>query len=254
MIGQRIAQRLAKSEFMARKPALVILILAVLSACETAGLDIVFYQGANGYRFSSSERRAIERIATNTIAEVRRLLPGLAARLTLRVRPGKGVIPETGESGEASAPAAIYWTIDPEHPRGIREIAELQLRPTLFHECHHLVRGAALGLSSALRDVVIAEGLATVFERDAAGASPLWGAYPPEVAVWAREVLALRSDASRDEWMRRHPDGRRWVGYKVGTYLVDLAVAVTRRSAADLVTAPAEEIIDAALANAAGNH
>jgi uncharacterized protein YjaZ len=99
----------------------------------------------------------------------------------------------------------------------------------------------------SLMDRVISEGMATAFERDFAGATYPWGQYPDDVAAWVTELMALPKDAPRDHWMSRHPDGRRWIGYKAGTYLVDRAIKASGKSAAELVSASTEDVIRMAL-------
>ena len=55
--------------------------------------------------------------------------------------------------------------------------------------------------------------------------------YPDGVSGWVTDLLALpdldpftpAGQAQRRNWMSRHPDGRRWIGYRAGTYLVDCA-------------------------------
>lgn len=42
-------------------------------------------------------------------------------------------------------------------------------------------------------------------------------------------------------------DGRRWVGYKVGTYLVDRAMKVSGKSSAELFSVSTEDVIAMAL-------
>jgi uncharacterized protein YjaZ len=177
---------------------------------------------------------------------VRRFLPALSDHIVLRVEAGHKVINETGETGSVFAPNVVYWTVDPRRSGGVMKIVEAQLRPTLFHEFHHLVRGTTINASS-LMDRVITEGMATVFERDLAGAPVPWGDYPADVSRWVDELLALSPDARVDDWMFRHPDGRRWIGFKAGTYLVDRAARISGRSAAELVSTPTEEVIRIAL-------
>lgn len=125
--------------------------------------------------FSTDERRAIDDVAAHTAIEVRRVLPGLPRSIALHVRSGKNVIPETGESATAMPPAAVMWTVDRE--RGVLATVNAQLRPTLFHEFHHLVRDALIERKS-LMDAVVSEGLATAFERDFAGVDVPWAHYP----------------------------------------------------------------------------
>jgi hypothetical protein len=92
-------------------------------------------------------------------------------------------------------------------------------------------------------DSVVTEGMATTSERDFAKANPPWGVAPPEVLEWTRELLLEPETAPPDRWLRRHPDGRRWVGIKVGTFLVDRAARASGRDAAQLIEASTEEVL-----------
>ena len=156
------------------------------------------------------------------------------------VRAGHDVIPETGETATAVLPASVYWTVDPR--RDVLSIVRTELRPTLFHEFHHLLRDGHIPRHS-LMDAVVTEGLATAFERDFGNANPPWGIAPPEVMDWTRELLLQPETAPRDDWLSRHPDGRRWIGLRVGTFLADRAMRASGRSAVALVTTPTEEIL-----------
>ena len=223
------------------------LILSLASAsCSGSGIDVVFYIH-DGYTFSRAERRTIETIAKRAALDARRLLPGLPDHLILRVNPGKKVMAETGQTGEVSPPNVVYWMVDPDLYGGVMAIAKRQLHSTLLHEFHHLVREIKTTNSGSIMDQVIDEGLATAFERDFGDAPPPpWGTYPPEVASWVKELSALPPDASRTIWMSRHPDGRRWAGYKAGTYVVDRAMRATGKSAPELLSASTDEILEMA--------
>jgi hypothetical protein len=209
------------------------------STCAAHRTTVEFY-ATEGYRFSPAEREIIQTIADTTALEVERVLPTLPQHLVLKVRAGKKVIPETGETGELAPPQTVYWTVDPN--RDIGEIVQTKLRPTLFYEWHQLVRAQTLG-GSSLMDHVIAQGLATAFTRDAAGVAVPWGQYPESVSAWVNELIALPPTAPVDQWLYRHPDGRRWIGMKVGTYLVDRATKSSGRSAAQLVGTSTDEIL-----------
>jgi hypothetical protein len=98
-------------------------------------------------------------------------------------------------------------------------------------------------------DEVITEGMATAFERDIAGVSPPWGMYPEDVVDWVNELIALPPGADSSYWVRaRHPDGRRWIGMRAGTYLVDQAMKASGQSAADIVSASTDEVLNMATA------
>lgn len=221
--------------------AAILMLTTCVSCNRTRSVTVEFYI-ENGYRFSLAERDAIETIADAAVPEVRRLLPTLPADIVLKVYPGTDVIPETGETGFTAGTNRVFWIVTPRRPEGVIAIANRELRGTLFHELHHLVRAQTEG-SLTLRQRVVGEGLATAFERDMAGMPAPWGKYPPEVAEWTKEILALPDDASWKQWMSRHPDGRRWVGYKVGTYIADQAMRSSKKSAAELVNAPTADVL-----------
>lgn len=221
-----------------------VLLCCALGSCSDA-TEGVRTQFVGSYPFTPAERRAIARIAGAAAIEARRHLPALPHQITLQVRSGPDVIPELGATAAAVPPDWIVWTVDPEHADGVVTIANKHLRAAMFHEFHHLVRSAKIE-THTLIDRVISEGLATAFERDFAGVSPPWGQYPDEVAKWVDELLAQPPTAKPDEWLIRHPDGRRWIGMRAGTYLVDVAMKKLNRTSAELASTPTSEILASA--------
>ena len=61
-----------------------------------------------------------------------------------------------------------------------------------------------------------------------------------------QELLAQPESASTNDWLFQHPDGRRWVGMRAGTYLADRAMKALGRTAAELAATPTAEILAAA--------
>jgi hypothetical protein len=242
---------------MARAPWLVALSAAFIAAGATIVLlrapprdDVVLEPPAAGRPLTDAEQRETQVIASAAFHHARALLPGLPPRLLLMVRWGKDVTPETGETGTNSLPAQIMFTIDPD--RDALGVIRTWLRAMMLHELHHLARkahaaSAGGSMADGLVDRAVTEGLATAFERDFAKVDPPWGQAPPEVREWTRELLGQPDDSDRQTWLVRHPDGRRWIAMRVGTFLVDEASRRSGRSAADLVFASTSEIL--ALAN-----
>ncbi len=211
--------------------------------CASDSARVEFFV-VDGYEFSVEERHLIQSIADSTVREVKKLLPPLPTPVAIRVQAGREeeVISETGENGYANAPAGpVVWTVAPKRRGGVVVIARTQLRSSLFHEFHHLVRRTRL--ESSMLEVAISEGMATAFERDFAGAPAPWGRYPPEVSAWVEELRNLPSTAERKPWLSQHPDGRRWIAFRAGTYLVDRAMCATGKSSADLIATSAAEVI-----------
>ena len=245
---RRPAATLLPTVFLATVAGLTAPADARADAAQTPSLDIEFVD-AESYAFTEGDRDLIAEVATTTLAEVAALLDGLPDRVELTVQAGDGVIPETGDGGLAVAPGQISWTVDPDRPGGVEAIVRARLRPTLYHELHHLARGWTIqGGTVGIRiiDAAVSEGMATAFERDAAGVEPPWAVYPDDVDGWVDELRAAGGFAEYATWMFEHPDGRRWIGYRAGTYVVDLAIAATNRSAAELAATPTDELLELA--------
>jgi uncharacterized protein YjaZ len=221
-------------------PLRVGFVLGIL-ACRSKEVTIE-YEPNDTHVFSREERRAIEDVAGRTLPEVRRVLLGVPPTIVLKVRSSTAVIPETGEGATSFQPNIVEWQVDASRKEGITAIARTQLRATLFHELHHVVRAAAV-VDTRLKDDVVREGLATAFERDFAGATPPWGQYPPDVSVWTKELMSQPDDASRSDWLIRHPDGRRWIGMRVGTYLTDCATKSSGKTSAELAAVPTDAFL-----------
>jgi hypothetical protein len=95
-------------------------------------------------------------------------------------------------------------------------------------------------------DAVAAEGLATAFAPDEAGHQAPWGKYPDNVDDWVTELSCMSWPYDYRHWMYRHPDGRRWIGYRAGTYIRDRAIARSGMSAAVMVSESSQRITDLA--------
>ena len=230
----------------------VVLSCAVMMAAATACTQraaLVEFDERGPYEFPPAERRFIEEIATDAYSDAARLLPSLPPDVVVRVSAGSNVVERTGAAASVVGRRMVHWTVDPNRPGGVTATARAHLRPTLFHEFHHLARGIGTGRmpTRTLMDAVVHEGLATAFERDFAGVTYPWAEYPPDVDVWLGELMDQPAGASRDEWMIRHRDGRRWIGYRAGAYMVDRAIAASGFSAAELVSVPPADIVRLAL-------
>jgi uncharacterized protein YjaZ len=228
--------------------AALLLLLATLG-CAEPGVELEFRAG---HAFSRAERETIRDVAERAVVDARRHLPALPSHLRITIQAGSRVIPETGETGGIGLPGAVYWTVDAAHDGGVVALVSAQLRATLLHEWYHLVREAKVPTKS-LVDRAISEGLATAFERDVGGRATPWGAYPAEGDAWTAEFRALPGDAPVRDWMYQHPDGRRWVGYKVGARLADRARLKSGLSLTELATVPTNQIVAWATAKERGS-
>ena len=223
-------------------------LLAVVLFTSCGQHDITLqYRHVDDYTFSRAELRTIQTIADDATRDARELLPALPQTLVLEVIPSdKDVIEEVGYTVETGG-NTVYWGVRPDRDEGIAGIAEEYLRPAMFAMFFRIVRTQELGYGMSLPDHIVNSGLETVFARDFAATTYPWAAYPPDVADWVRELLAS-PEGEHGPWMSRHPDGRRWIGIKAGTYLVDRAIESSGESVLDLVSTPTDVIIRTAQA------
>jgi len=208
--------------------------LLLLSGCARHPVEIE--NPAKGRALSAAEEASLQDVADAAFREVR--LAGLPPKITLIVKWGKDVIPETGETGSTGYPGNVGLTLDPD--RDVLATIRTWVRPCIVHELHHLARKSRV-MPKTFHDRLVSEGLATAFERDVTHVDPPWGRPPPE--RWIAEVLGLPADADQTLWFTAHTDGRRDVAMRVGTLLVDRATRASGRTSADLVLVPTDEIL-----------
>lgn len=171
------------------------------------------------------DEREVHEIVEKAAQEVAELIPFLPTYVNIVVYPtvAEDVIPETGVMGMTYSDeyASVYF--DHAIPYGNAKLFEA-VRSTTFHE---LVHAATFQYESWQPDVLFGattEGLATVFERDYANSEPLWASYEDDETMrdWLRELkeLPVTGEKNRDYFVK-HPDGRKWIVYKTGVWIVD---------------------------------
>lgn len=171
------------------------------------------------------DRATLEAQVENTAHEALAVLPSELAFTNIMLEPTVAayVIPETGCMGMTYDKTHVSLTFDPSLPYG-KESLEKHLRSTTFHELVHAVTFGHDPWQPGVLFGVVSEGLATVFERDYANADPLWGRYEDDDTMreWLKELQKLPATEQKDRrYFVEHPDGRKWIVYKTGTWLVD---------------------------------
>ena len=191
---------------------------------------------------------AIVEAAERAEGDIRSHLPSLEDDLYLLVHQTAAVIAETGDGGFTIGPHCIRWDVDP--ARGVAAVARQHLRRTLFHECHHAVRLQRRPEDAEVTSwpaVAVFEGLACAFAGEAGGTRPAHEAYDDGVIeAWAAELFRQPVDGTWAQWKFEHPDGRRNIAYRVGTWIADRAVHASGRSAADLVWEAPDRVLELA--------
>lgn len=211
-------------------------------------------------------RAVVTESLTQAELDVQAALPGLTGPFVVTVRHDRRVNATTGEMGRLVTERWLDWAVDPGRAVSTVEIARSRLRPTFVHESHHALRARLvadakpnpLGPESPvdrsllvpartdlLIQIAIEEGLANRFERDLCpGAASLgWQDYADtDIEAWTAELIAAGRGSYLD-WFFDLPDGRQHVGYRVGAFVVDMAIRNSGRSAADLVGTSVAEML-----------
>lgn len=174
--------------------------------------------------------------------EASELLPFGSKHLNFFIQPRTyDLIPETKDSGRTVNSEFITLAFNPNTDKPLEHV-----RGTVFHEMNHAARYNKGIWHNNFLDTCILEGLATVFAREYAEYDALWGKYADEVADWLKELRAQGDSVDFGQYMYAHPDGRRWIGYKVGTYIVDEAIKKSGKTVIELTQTECANILELA--------
>lgn len=237
-----------------RSLALLVSIM-YLSACESnskhspiAEIDIVFQE--DSLRFDEIQKEFIRDLVINSENEVRNLLPSLPDSIKVIVENVDWDLDLVGGvtgRAETNSPPLIMVQISGNYQEGIIDSVYSGLKATLYHELHHLSRGWAIQdnkFSYGIPNAMVNEGLAVAFAEIYTGYINETNAYPDEADSWVQEILELPLDVSYSDWvMGEHPDGRTYIGYRTGNFLIRKAMAKSGKNILELSELMPEEII-----------
>jgi|GEM_PF-2635133 len=179
-------------------------------------------------------------------ADARPLLSFGSEHLNFFVQPSESVIAETGVNGQTINSEFIVLKFD-ENLELDEEVILGNVRSMVFHEMNHAARFNLSIWHKTPLDMCLFEGLATVFEREHAGSQPLWGRYDKTViSEWINEIKDLEDGILSNDYRFEHPDGRRWISYKVGAYIIDEAMSKSGKSVVELTQMQCKDILDLA--------
>lgn len=188
-------------------------------------LDSKYWPGLHKH---GVEKREVQKAAVKAADEVAGLISFVPSYVNLVVYPSiaEDVIPETGAMGMTYSDeyASVYF--DHDVPYGKKRLLE-EIRTTTFHELVHATTFQYEPWQPGVLFGATTEGLATVFERDYAGAQPLWGQYEDDETMhkWLHELKELPDTGEKNrDYFFKHPDGRKWIAYKTGVWITDQLV------------------------------
>ena len=240
-----------------RSLILIIPVLCIIS-CNTnskkssiTNVDVVFQE--DSLTFTESQKVFIREVISNTEEEVRNLLPNLPDSIQVIVgNVDWNLDLVNGVTGrtETNHPPLVLVQISNNYQGGVIDSVYQGIKSTIFHEFHHLSRGWAIQdnkFSYGIPNAMVNEGLAVAFTEIYTGNINHVNSYTEEADHWVKEILALPLDANYADWvMGEHPDGRTYIGYRTGNFLVRRAMNNSGKSILELSNLMPNEIIELA--------
>ncbi len=213
-----------------------------------ANVDVVFQE--DSLKFTEPQKVFIREVISNSEKEVRALLPKLPDSIKVIVEAvdwNLDIVGGVTGRTETNNPPLVLVQISHNYKGGVIDSVYQGVKSTIFHEFHHLSRGWAIQdnkFSYGIPNAMVNEGLAVAFTEVYTGNINEVNAYTDEAANWVKEILALPLDASYSDWvMGEHPDGRTYIGYRTGNFLVRKAMIESRKTILDLSELMPNEII-----------
>lgn len=198
-----------------------------------------------GGDLSSSDKEALEDSLVRAVSTVAPVLEEDFKGLHVSVTSSEYVIPDFGCGAMTFDASSVQFRHRPGDRAALDNLARLAY-PFAVHELSHVRRWREGVYETDPVARCVFEGLATVLERDYGGWSPPWSAYDTHSArVWLQEVARLGVGTLGEDYLYDHPDGRRWIAYKTGTYVVDEAIS-TGADIGMLTSLPATDITEVA--------
>ncbi|MGB5319371.1 DUF2268 domain-containing putative Zn-dependent protease [Eudoraea sp.] len=201
-------------------------------------------------QFTESQKVFIRKVLSKSEDEVRKLLPNLPDSINVIVENvdwNLDIVNGVTGRTETNHPPLVLVQISNNYKEGVIDSVSQGLKSTIFHEFHHLSRGWAIQdnkFSYGIPNAMVNEGLAVAFTEIYTGNINDVNAYPKEAHNWVKEILALPLDADYSQWvMGEHPDGRTYIGYRTGNYLIHKTIEKSKMNILELSELSPEEII-----------
>lgn len=203
-------------------------------------VEVQFDESADHLR--EAEKEGIQQVIISRAGEAASILKSLPARVIIEIqlvdRDLQDVDGVAGWTNEHDPTGKIVAIISEEYPGGVLQAARDGMKSVIFHEFHHLTRGWSIhqnDYAPGIDNAVINEGLAVVFAEEYVGIRHEVNAYTEEAHQWAEEILQLPKNANYSHWMSgHHPDGRTFIGYRTGNYVIRKAMEVSGKDVMEL--------------------
>ena len=212
---------------------------------------VVFQE--ESYKFTEAQKATIKEFIVKTEKEVKTLLPKLPDSINVIVELVDWDLDTVGGvtgRTESNNPPVVAIQLSKNYREGIVDSLKSGIRSTIYHEYHHLSRGWAIKdnkFSYGIPNAMVNEGLAVAFAEQYTGAVYEANSYTDQAHYWVKEILELPLNANYSNWvMGEHPDGRTYIAYRTGNYLIQKAISLSGKNILELSELMPEDIINIA--------
>ena len=218
----------------------------------TLKIKVHFDESSDALKYA--EKSLIQQVIRSQAKEVATILENIPDSVIIKVqiidRDLQTVDGVTGWTSEHDPVGKIAVLISDVYPGGILQATKDGMKTLIFHEFHHLSRGWSIHQNEYVQGIdnaIINEGLAVVFAEEYTGVRHEVNAYPKEAREWVEEILELPKDADYSHWVSgEHPDGRKFIGYRAGNYVVRKAMKESGKSVLEISELSPAEIFELA--------
>ncbi len=218
---------------------------------QTTKVKVVFQE--DSLKFTELQKNFVSNVISKSEDEVRKLIPNLPDSIKVIVENvdwNLDIVNGVTGRTETNRPPLVLIQISNNYKDGVIDSLYKGIKTTIFHEFHHLSRGWAIQdnkFSYGIPNAMVNEGLAVAFTEIYTGNISDVNSYTNEADNWVKEILALPLDADYTQWvMGEHPDGRTYIGYRTGNFLVRQAMKKSGKSILELSNLMPNEIIELA--------
>jgi hypothetical protein len=212
----------------------------------------VFFK-EESYKFTKEQRASINDYITDAEIEVKTILPKLPDNINVFVElvdwDLDAVGGVTGRT-ESNDPPLVAIQLSKNYRGGNIDSLQSGIRSTIFHEYHHISRGWAIQdnkFSYGIPNAMVNEGLAVAFTEKYTGNIYEANSYTNQAHYWVEEILDLPLNANYSDWvMGEHPDGRTYIAYRTGNYLIHQAMSLSGKNILELSELMPDKIISLA--------
>lgn len=186
----------------------------------------------------------ISRVAIESLNEAKNLLK-YDCRVEVIIIEAQDffVIPQLGITGSAIGKSCIEIKIDFSR-NDLRNIIEVEIPATIYHELSHLVRENSLGYRNTLLDSIISEGVACYIEKSVIPREiPYIQPIKDENSLWSKAKESFNdSKYNHSVWFFGAGELPNWIGYRLGYLLVEKYMKKHNKELSELSIIPSKEI------------